>query len=94
MVQASAEKLEHTGPAEKERVASLLQRESSWQVRHSRLCQKKKSRQSKAPDREGERVKVSENRSLARKREIKAGAWRGKGRLHGEGRGGKQGEPP
>ena len=27
MVQASAEKLEHTGPAEKERVASVLQRE-------------------------------------------------------------------
>ena len=27
MVQASAEKLEHTGPAEKERVASLPQRE-------------------------------------------------------------------
>ena len=26
MVQASAEKLEHTGPAEKERVASVLQR--------------------------------------------------------------------
>ena len=27
MVHASAEKLEHTGPAEKERVASMLQRE-------------------------------------------------------------------
>ena len=27
MVQASAEKLEHTGPAEKERVVSVLQRE-------------------------------------------------------------------
>ena len=27
MVQASAEKLEHTGPAKKERVASVLQRE-------------------------------------------------------------------
>ena len=27
MAQASAEKLDHTGPAEKERVASVLQRE-------------------------------------------------------------------
>ena len=31
MAQASAEKLEHTGPDEKERVASVP--ESSWQVR-------------------------------------------------------------
>ena len=54
MVQASAEKLEHTGPAEKERVASAPQ-ESSWQEHRSRLCQKEKeqSRLSKAPDHEG-----------------------------------------
>ena len=53
MVQASAEKRKHTGPAEKERVASVP--ESSWQIRRSRFCQKEKeqSRQSKAPDREG-----------------------------------------
>ena len=52
MAQASAEKLEHTGPAEKERVASVPQRESSWQVRRSHPCQKEKeqSRQFKAPD--------------------------------------------
>ena len=80
MAQASAEKFEHTRPAEKERVASVplsfsagswragRHRESSWQVRQSRLCQKKKkqSHQFRAPDREGERVKVSESRILAR----------------------------
>ena len=47
-------------------------RESSWQERRSRPCQKEKeqSRQSKAPDHEGERVKVGESRTLARKRGI------------------------
>ena len=51
MAQASAEKHEDTGPAEKERVASVP--ESSWQVRRSRPCQKenKQSRLSRAPDR-------------------------------------------
>ena len=53
MAQASAEKLEHTGPAEKERVA-LVPQKSSWQICQSRLCQKEEeqSRQSKAPGRE------------------------------------------
>ena len=52
MAQASAEKLKHTGPAEKEKVASVPQRESSWQVRQSRLCQKEKEeiRLSRVPD--------------------------------------------
>ena len=56
MAQALVEKLEHTGPAEKERVASVPQRESSWQVCWNRPWQKEKeqSRQSKVPDREGE----------------------------------------
>ena len=51
MAQASAEKLEHTGPAEKERVAA----ESSWQERRSRPCQKENehSRLSRVPDHEG-----------------------------------------
>ena len=54
MAQASAEKLEHTGPAEKVRVVSVLQRESSWQVRWRRFCQKEKeqSRLYKVSDRE------------------------------------------
>ena len=70
-------------------------RESSWQVRRSRLCQKEKehSRLSRAPDRdERERVKVSESRTLERKREIRAKAWRGKGGLHGEERESQGGE--
>ena len=63
--------------------------ESSWQVRRSRLCQneKEQSRQSKAPDRKGERVKVSKSGTLTREKEIRARAWRGKSGLHGEKRG-------
>ena len=61
-------------------------RESSWQERPSRLCQKEQSRLSKAPDHEGERVKVGESRTLVRVREIRARAWSGKGGLHREGR--------
>ena len=45
-------------------------RESSWQERRSRPCQKEKeqSRLSRVPDREGERVKVGESRNLTRKK--------------------------
>ena len=50
MSQASAEKLEHTGPAEKKRVTSVPQREH-WQERQSRLCEKEQSPLSKVPDR-------------------------------------------
>ena len=55
MAQASAEKLEHTRPAKKERVASVPQRESSWQERRSRPCQKEmeQSRLSRVPDHVG-----------------------------------------
>ena len=50
MAQASAEKLEHTGSAEKKRVVSVP--ESSWQVRQSRLCRKEneQNRLSRVPD--------------------------------------------
>ena len=34
----------------------------------------------------GERVKMGESRTLARERRIRAGAWRGKGGHHSEGR--------
>ena len=86
MMQASAEKLEQTGSAEKKRVASVP--ESSWQVHRSRLCQKKKeqSRQSRVSDHEGERAKVGENRTFAEQREITARAWREKDGLHTVGR--------
>ena len=54
IAQASAEKLKHTGPAENERVASVL-REINWQVRRSRPCQKEKvqSHLPRVPDFEG-----------------------------------------
>ena len=52
MAQASVEKLEHTGSAEKEKWPQC-HRESSWQVRQSYLCQKEteQSRLSKESDR-------------------------------------------
>ena len=55
MARASAEKLQHTGPAKKERVASVPRRESSWQVCQSLPCQKEKEQicQSRVPDHEG-----------------------------------------
>ena len=74
-LQTSAEKVEHTGPAEKERVASVPQREQLTSTPEPSV---------QIVRREG--VEVSESRTLARKRGIKAGAWRGKGGLHGEGR--------
>ena len=54
MAQASAEKLEHTGPAEKERVASVPQREQLARTPEPPLPkEKEQSRLSKAPDYEG-----------------------------------------
>ena len=54
MAQASAEKLEHTGPADKSE-ASMPQREQLASMPQLHLPTKKKSsRQSKAPNREGE----------------------------------------
>ena len=67
MAQASAEKLEHTGPAEKEKVASVPQREQLARTPEPSLPKRKgKCRLSRVPDREGERVKVGESRTLAR----------------------------
>ena len=54
MAQASAEKLEHSGPAEKERVVSVPQREQLVSTPEPPLPNgKKQSRQSRAPDVEG-----------------------------------------
>ena len=50
MAQAPAENLEHTRPAEKERVASVPQREQLASTPEP-PCQKEQSHQSKAPDR-------------------------------------------
>ena len=54
MAQASAEKLEHTGPA-KIKKWPQCHKESSWQVQKSRICQteKEQSRQFRVPDHEG-----------------------------------------
>ena len=58
MAYVSAEKLEHTGPAKKERVPSVSQRKQP-QVHRSRPCQKEKeqSRLSRVPDHEGGETK-------------------------------------
>ena len=67
MAQASAKNLSILGLL-KRKQWSQCYRESSWQVRRSRLCQNKKeqSRLSRAPNHEGERVNVGESRTLAR----------------------------
>ena len=79
-------------------------RESSWQERQSRLCQKEKeqSRLSKVPDHDGRKSQGERGRHLEKRGVIRAKAWRGKSRYHSEGRQadskkmreGKQGEPP
>ena len=54
MAQASVEKLEHTGPAEKERVVSVPQGEQLASTPELPLPKKKEqSHQSRAPDLEG-----------------------------------------
>ena len=40
----------------------------------------------------GKRVKVSESHTLMREKAIRVRAWRGKGELHSEGRGGSKEE--
>ena len=70
----------------KRKELSQCHRESSWQERRSRPYQKEKeqSRQSKAPDHEGERIKMGESRTLAREGGIRAKARSRKGGLHRE----------
>ena len=84
MAQASAEKFEHTGPAEKERVASVPQREQLAE-RRSRLSQKEKeqSRRPTAPDHEGEGSQGERELDLGDRR-IRVRARRGKGGLHSD----------
>ena len=76
--QASAENLEILGLL-KRKEWPQCHRESSWQVRRSRLCQKEQeqSRLSRVPDHGGES-------QVGRERRIIARAWRGKGGLHRE----------
>ena len=83
MAQASAEKREHTGPAEKERVAT----ERAVGKNAGAAFAKRKRNRAVSPKHQimrGERVKMGESRTLARKRGIRARAWSGKGGLHRE----------
>ena len=86
MAQASAEKLEHTGPDEKERVVSVSQREQLASMPEPPLPKGKRNRAvcPKHQIMREERVKMGESRTLARKRGIRARAWSGKGGLHRE----------
>ena len=90
MAQASAEELEHTGPAEKERVVSVPQREQLARTPEPPLPKGKRTEPSvqstRLWERGRERVKVGKSRTLARVRGIRARAWSGKGGLHSEGR--------
>ena len=87
MAHASADKLEHTGPAEKESCLSATERAVGKYARAA--FAKRKRNRAVGPKHQivrGEKVKVGESRSLARERGIRAGAWRGKGGFHREGR--------
>ena len=82
-MQTLAEKLDHTGPAEKERVMSVSQKE---QLARAALSKRKRNR-AVSPDHQivkWERIKVSESRTLESEKGIRAGAWRGNGRLCNE----------
>ena len=83
MAQASPEKLEHTGLAEKERVAT---EKAVGKNAGAALAKRKRNRAvfPKHQTMRGERVKMGESRTLTRKRGIRARAWSGKGGLHRE----------
>ena len=67
-------------------MASVLQRESSWQVHQNRLCQKEQSLLSKSPDRVVGKSQGERELHLGERKGIRAGAWRGKSELYTEGR--------
>ena len=88
MAQASAEKLKHTGPAEKERVVSVPQREQLASTSKPPLPKGKGTEPSVQSTRSWggggwERVKVGDSRTLAGERRIRARAWSGKSGLCG-----------
>ena len=87
MAQASAEKLEQTGPAEKKKSGLSVTTRAVGKYARAALAKRKRNR---AVSTEHQivmrRVKVSKSRTLARERRIKAGTWEGKSRLHSEGK--------
>ena len=66
MAQASAEKLEHTGPAEEKGVASVPQREQLASTRQEAKRKKEQSRLSRVPDHEGGESQSGRELHLAR----------------------------
>ena len=94
MMQVLAEKLERTGPAEKERVASVPQREQLARTPEPPLQKGKGTEPSvqSTKSRGGKRVKVGESRTLTRGRSerehdeervdsrVKEGRFQGQGR--------------
>ena len=80
-----SEKLEHTGPAEKERVASVL-KVSNWQVRQSRLCQKERepSRLFRAPNREMGESQSKQEPHLGQRKGDQSESMEEKSKLHGK----------
>ena len=74
MAPASAEKPEHTGPAKKERVASVP--ENNWQVRQSRPCQKEKKQSclSRVPDRKVKKSQGEREPHLGEKKRDQGGS--------------------
>ena len=79
-------KLEHTGPAEKERVALLPQREQLARTPEPLLPKRTEPSVQITKIVKLEKVKVSESLTLTREKGIKAGVWRGKDGIHSEGR--------
>ena len=76
MVQASVKKLEHTGPAEKERVASVPQREQLACMLELPFAKRKRNR-AISPEyqiMQGERVQVGESCTLANEKRIRVEA--------------------
>ena len=85
MAQASAENLEHTGPAEKDS-GLIATKRVVGKYASAAFAKRKRNRAvcTKYQIVRWERVKVGESRTLAKKRGIRAGVWRGKDGLHSE----------
>ena len=86
MAQVSAEKFKHTGPAEKAKSGLDATEKAVSKYAGAAFAKRKRNRAVSAECQimRGERVNVSESRTLARKEEIRAGAWRREGGLYSE----------
>ena len=78
MAQASAEKLEHTGPAERKKWPQC-HRVSSWQERQSHSCQKEKILLSKVPNYEGRESQDGREPHLGKRKEDQSETMRRRG---------------